>query len=1185
VTDLETLDPLAPVLPPAGVRAARLQEIPAAVAASAIGRVDVAGLRGSASAAVSAAVANAGRRIVVVANDADGARRLAEDLAYFTKEEVLVLADDETSPYAQVNPDRRAAMSRMATLSRLSHSGAGAPMGAAEAPKVLVTTATGLARKVVPRSVVRAHTHRVVAEDGLDRDWLVARLAETGYIRVPLVEDPGSFAVRGALLDVWPPNLDEPVRVELYGDLVVSIKPFDPMDQKTRKDAQVAEVLIAPVREAILAREYVARARDRITQLADAIDMPTLKARALVDDVTSGRAFFGADAYVPAFYDKMESLFAYVSDDAVVMLDDPPSIVSTLREALGRARADVATEERTPHFLPTTFFEDEDEVAARLEKKRVVAMHRTAAMGEAATGLDAYQVVGKEPLDLAARDHEDLARAVKTARTTKGRGATLQPLVRRIAHWHDHGLRVEITARAETQAERLASLLKHQGVDADKVAIKVGKLSRGVVLVADGLALVTEEEIFGGRARREKKTTSADAARASFAEDLRSLAVGDYVVHVDHGIGKYQGLVHKEIGGLTVDLLVVEYDAGDKLYLPVYRLNQLQKYSGGEGAPPKIDRLGGQTFAKTKSRAKKAIRQMADELLRLYAERRAQLRDAMPALDDEYRAFEATFPFDETPDQAKAIDDVQRDLGEPRPMDRLVCGDVGFGKTEVAIRAAFRVAMAGKQVAVLCPTTVLAQQHLRTFEARLRDYPIKIAPLSRFQSDKEARETLLAAKEGKVDIVIGTHRLLSKDVHFKDLGLLVVDEEQRFGVAHKERIKQLRAQVDVLTLTATPIPRTLQMAVGGLRDLSLITTPPADRRAVRTIVSRWEESIIGEAVRRELARGGQVFYVYNRVEGIYERATRLQQIVPEARIAVGHGQMESTLEKTMIDFVDGKYDILVATAIVESGLDIPRANTILIDRADIFGLAQLYQLRGRVGRSKERAYCYLIVPPIDSMTDEARSRIEAIERHTELGSGFQIASLDLELRGAGDVLGGEQSGAVATVGFDLFCRMLEEAVHELRGEEVVHEVDPELSFDVVALLPETYVPDVGVRLSLYKRLASAIDENHVAEIAEEMENRFGSPPVEAKRLVELMSIKTELRRLRVLGCEASAKLVTLHLREDTPLDPKKITDLIRAPKSPYRLSPDMRLMRRFDGVRNALENIEAVLADLAKCLK
>jgi transcription-repair coupling factor (superfamily II helicase) len=1199
----DNFDHLEPILPPIGIEARKIADVAGVIARATAGRVDVAGVRGCATTLVAEAVARS-RRVVLVTPEADDARRLADDLAFTmgatSAEEVLVLAhDDVSSPYSQVNPDRRAGMARMATLSRASTA------------RVIVATATSLVRKVVPRSVVRAHTHRVVAEDGLDRDWLVARLAETGYIRVPLVEDPGSFAVRGALLDVWPASLPDPVRIELYGDLVMSIKPFDVHTQKTSSRA-LAEIEISPVREAILAREYVTRARDRIGQLADAIDMPTLKARALVDDVTSGRAFFGADAYLPAFYEHLESFFDVGLDDAVVMLDDPPAIVAAIRDALARATSDVATEERRPNFLVSTFFESEDELVARLGARRVVALHRVATIGNA-EGLDAYEVA-RDPMNLAARDHDDLARAVKTARTTKGRGATLAPLVRRIAHWHDHGLRVEITARAETQAERLASLLGHLGVacrignvadgsailpiERGVVSVVVGKLSRGVVLAADGLVIVTEEEIFGGRARRERsKEGSAEQAR-SFAEDLRTLAVGDYVVHVDHGIGKYQGLVHKEIGGLTVDLLVVEYDAGDKLYLPVYRLNQLQKYSGGEGAPPKIDRLGGQTFARTKSRARKEIRRMADELLRLYAERRAQTRPPLPALDDDYRAFEATFPFDETPDQGKAIDDVMNDFDAERPMDRLVCGDVGFGKTEVAIRAAFRVAMAGKQVAVLCPTTVLAQQHFRTFEQRLRDYPIRIAPLSRFQTDKDTRETLLAAKEGKVDVVIGTHRLLSKDVHFANLGLLVVDEEQRFGVAHKERIKQLRAHIDVLTLTATPIPRTLQMAASGMRDLSLIRTPPADRRAVRTIVTRYEEAILSEAVRRELARGGQVFYVYNRIEGIYERAQRLQTMVPEARIAVGHGQMSSTstgdatkmsvLEKTMIDFVDGKYDVLVATAIVESGLDIPRANTILIDRADIFGLSQLYQLRGRVGRSKERAYCYLIVPPVDSMSDEARSRIEAIERHTELGSGFQIASLDLELRGAGDVLGGEQSGTVATVGFDLFCRMLEEAVHELRGEEIVHEVDPELSFDVVALLPETYVPDVGVRLSLYKRLASAIDEAHVAELAEEMENRFGAPPNEAKRLVELMSIKTELRRLRVLGCEASAKLVTMHLREDTPLDPKKITELIRAAKSPYRLTPDMRLTRRWGDAllpRNAIENVGDVLADLSKCLK
>ncbi len=1221
MTDTD-LDPLPSIVPPIGIEAVKLADAAARITSASRGRVDVAGVRGCASAMLASAVARTGRNVVVVTSDAESARRLADDVSFLLQGEegsVLAFVSDETSPYAPVNPDRRAAMGRMACLAQLASKG---PW------RVVVLAATSLTRKVVPAAVVRACTHRIVAEDSLDRDWLIARLAETGYLRVPLVEDPGSFAVRGGLLDVWPPNLPDPVRVELYGDLVVSIKPFDAQDQKSRaRDVPIADVLLSPVREAILAREYVHRARDRIEQLADAIDMPTLKARALVEDVTSGRAFFGADAYLPAFYDELESFFAYVGQDAVVMLDDPPSIAASVREVQGRAEQDFA-HEHTPQFLVSTFFDSEDAVMGQLDKRRTVVLHRflSAPSGQSDThaGLDQFEMPATEPVVVAALDHEDLGRAVKMSRATKkASGASLAPLVRRIAHWHDHGLRVVIAARAETQAERLASLLRHLGVacrvlppaertletgrgERGVVDFIASRLSSGIVLAADGLVIVTEEEIFGTRAHLRGATRAARGKREdvgakarSFAEDLRSLTVGDYVVHVDHGIGRYQGLVHKDVGGLTVDLLVIEYDAGDKLYLPVYRLNQLQKYSGGEGAAPKIDRLGGQTFARTKTRAKKAIRQMADELLRLYAERAAQTRPPLPALDDEYLAFEATFPFDETPDQAKAIDDVHDDLSGTQPMDRLVCGDVGFGKTEVAIRAAFRVAMAGKQVAVLCPTTVLAQQHFRTFQARLRDYPIRVAALSRFQSEKEQRETLLALKESKVEVVIGTHRLLSKDVHFKELGLLVVDEEQRFGVAHKERIKQLRAQIDVLTLTATPIPRTLQMAVGGLRDLSLIKTPPAERRAVRTVVTRYEESVLAEAVRRELARGGQAFYVYNRIEGIYERAQRLQQMVPEARIAVGHGQMamrevrggtddaktQNALEKTMIDFVDGKYDVLVATAIVESGLDIPRANTILIDRADMFGLSQLYQLRGRVGRSKERAYCYLIVPPIDSMTDEARARIEAIERHTELGSGFQIASLDLELRGAGDVLGGEQSGTVATVGFDLFCQMLEEAVHELRGEEVVHEVDPELSFDVVALLPESYVPDVGVRLSLYKRLASAIDEAHVAEIAEEMEDRFGPPPTEALRLAQLMSLKTELRRLRVLGCEANARQVTLHLREDTPLDPKKITELIATRKSAYRLSPDMRLVRRFDGVRSAIENAEAMLVDLSKCLK
>jgi len=1204
------LEPLPPILPPEGIVASRLRDVAARIRALPVGRLDVAGVRGCASAAVAAATARAGRRVVLVTPDIESARRAAEDVGFLVRGardedvgeaeetgegDVLVFASSETAPRADVSPDRRAAMSRMATLFHLAR---GRPW------RVLVVSAGALVRKVVPRAALAGRADRIAVDSEIDRDGLVRSLSESGYLRVPVVEDPGTFAVRGALLDVWPPSTENPVRVELYGDLVLSLKPFDAAEQKTKKDApDIRSLPLPPVREAILDEATVARARSRVTHLAEAIDWPTTKTRALLDDVTNGRAFFGAEGFLPAYYEALDSLFDYVPPDAAVLIDDPPAVTRALREELERAAAPASG----PAFAVEAFYRPEQEAARELDSRAVVALHRTAVAGAPGQGMAAFETA-REPLDLAASGHDDLARAVKAARATQGKSAPFGPLVRRIANWRGHGLRVWIAARAQTQAERIVTLLRHQGVPCqarlatfdsqwldepiESVVVVVGPLRRGAVFVADGLVLVTEEEIFGSRAhrRRERKAT-ADPARP-LLEDLRNLAPGDFVVHAEHGIGRYQGLVHKAIpGGHAVDLIAIEYASGDKLYLPVWRLNQLAKHMGAEAGAPKLDKLGGGTFARTRARVAREVRKMADELLRLHAERQAMAGDPLSPPDDDYRAFEATFPYEETADQARAVDDVNRDLEAPRPMDRLVCGDVGFGKTEVALRAAFRVAMAGRQVALLCPTTVLALQHFRNFEARIGGYPLTIRALSRFQTKKENDETLRGLKEGKVDVIVGTHRLLSKDVHFKNLGLLVVDEEQRFGVAAKERVKQIRAQVDVLTLTATPIPRTLQMAVTGLRDLSLITTPPVDRRAVRTIVARWDDHVVREAVGRELSRGGQCFYVYNRIDKLYEKAQRLQELVPAARIAVAHGQMnEAALEETMLDFVDGKFDVLVSTAIIESGLDIPRANTMVIDRSDLFGLAQLYQLRGRVGRGKERAYCYLVVPPAEAMTDEARSRIEALERHTELGSGFQIASLDLELRGAGDLLGAEQSGNVASVGFDLFCRMLDEAVREMRGEEVLHDVDPELSVDVEALLPDDYVSDVGVRLSFYKRLASAIDEAHVSEIAAEMEDRYGPPPDEARRLVKLMALKTELRRLRVLGCEASARSVTLHLRADTPLDPGKITALVRRAPGAWKLTPDMRLSRRFapsdaaaraDGIACA----EATLAELSTCVK
>jgi transcription-repair coupling factor (superfamily II helicase) len=1190
--NLDSLDPLPALLPPDGPAARSLRDVVSQASGLRHGALHVAGLRGSAGPIIAAALARRGKRVVYVTRDLDAARRTADDVGFFVRGatddgaeetgqgDVLVFAASESSPYADVSSDRRAAMSRMATLFHLAH----------ELPwRVLIVPATALVRKVVPQSELAKRADRIAAESEIDRDRLVRALAEAGYLRVPVVEDPGTFAVRGALLDVWPPSSESPVRVELYGDRVLSLKPFDPAEQKTRKDAAaLSEVWLPPVREAILDERTSARARSRITQLAEAIDWPTTKTRALVDDVTSGRTFFGADAFLPAYYDDLQPLLSYVSSDAVIVLDDPPSLTRAVRDEVDRGFEDSAQKQGAgPSFLPEAFFEPEAAVAEAIASRPVLVLHRLEVEGRPEGGLSDFERAPHAGDDGGLRlwslDHEDMGVAVKAARASKGKTAGLSPLARRIRHWQENGLRVFVTARAATQAERLVTLLGHQGIQAgarlgtfspawldeadrrEQVQVVVGPLRRGVVLPADGIVLVTEEEIFGARAHRRRERGKSENAARPFLEDLRSLSLGDYVVHGEHGIGRYQGLVHKTVSGVTVDLIAIEYGGGDKLYLPVWRLNQLEKYVGGENLSPKLDKLGGSTFARTKQRVAREVRKMADELLRLYAERKALVGEALPPIDDEYRAFEATFPFDETSDQSRAIDDVNRDLESTRPMDRLVCGDVGFGKTEVALRAAFRAALTGKQVAILCPTTVLVQQHYRTFEGRMSGYPITIRALSRFQTKKEQDETNAGLRDGKVDIVVGTHRLLSKDVHFKRLGLLVVDEEQRFGVAHKERIKQLRAQVDVLTLTATPIPRTLQMAVTGMRDLSLITTPPVDRRAVRTIVTRWDDQVVREAVSRELARGGQCFYVYNRVEQLYEKAQRLQELVPTARIAVAHGQMsEAGLEEAMLDFVDGRYDVLASTAIIESGLDIPRANTMIIDRADLFGLAQLYQLRGRVGRSKERAYCYLVVPPPNAMNDEARSRIEALERHTELGSGFQIASLDLEMRGAGDLLGGEQSGNVASVGFDMFCRMLDEAVHEMRGEEVTHDVEPELRFDVEALLPEDYVTDVGVRLSLYKRLASASDEAQVADIASEMEDRFGQPPEEARRLVKLMALKTELRRLRALGCEANARFVKLYLRDDTPLDPAKITALIRVSRGLWKLAPDMSLTRRFD---------------------
>ncbi len=1184
-------------------RALPYAELVAALADASTRSAHLTRVGGGALGAVLASLAKTGGPpLLVVCPDAEEARRLASDVGFFLgarddaeaaeegRGEVLLLPAPETSPFVDVAPDRRTAMDRLATLFHLSQ---GLPW------RVLVTSAAAAVRRLVPRSALGPRCDLVQAEELVDRTALLKGLAEGGYLRVPVVEDPGTFAARGAVIDVWPPSSRWPARIELDDDLCLSIKLFDPEGQRTVRT--IKDLFVHPAREALVGDAERALARRRVRDLADSVNLPSNQALKLLDDVEGGRAFFGAEGFLPAYYASLDDLSAYLPADVRVVWDRPERVFTAMRSELEHASRDHAArvEKRQPTFPFDAHYLDEATLRASLARHATVSVHELVVRaGDEDSGLE-YVPAEAQVLDAGADALARLAADIRAARTEKGKHEALIPLVEQCHYWLSEGYRVLVTGRAPTQAERVATLLRGHGlavrlhvgasgaavadapIDAatPEVDVCVGELARGFAMPSRHLAAVTEEEIFGARARRASRKRGDGSKSRPFIDDLRALTVGDHIVHVDHGIGRYQGLIHRKVGATETDLLVIEYSGGDRLYLPVTRLNQIQKFSGGEGAP-KLDRLGGATFSKSKARVERAVKQMADELLKLQAERKAHPGRKFEAPGMLYQEFEATFPFEETADQARAITDVFGDLVGGLPMDRLVCGDVGFGKTEVALRAAFHVASTGAQVAVLCPTTVLAQQHFRTFSERMGAYPLEVAVLSRFVTPAEQKDVIKRLKEGKVDVVVGTHRLLSKDVHFKDLGLLVVDEEQRFGVAHKERIKQLRAQLDVLTLSATPIPRTLQMAVSGLRDLSVISTPPADRRAVRTVVSKEDPQIAREAVLRELARGGQVFYVYNRVEGLYERADKLQRLVPSARVAVAHGQMSpEALETVMMDFIEGRYDVLCATAIIESGLDIPRANTMIVDRADLFGLAQLYQLRGRVGRARERAYCYLFVPPPAQLSDEARTRIEALEKFTEVGSGFQVASLDLELRGAGDLLGGEQSGNVSAVGFDLYCQMLEEAIAELKGQPVLHLSDPELTFDEPSFIPEQYVEDVGVRLSLYKRLASAFDEEEVQDLAAEMEDRFGSAPSPARVLVRVMAIKARVRKLRALGIEASRERVVLHLRDDSPLDAAKVMELCSGRKSPYKLTPDMRLSRRFDD-GDGVTNAERLLAEI-----
>jgi transcription-repair coupling factor (superfamily II helicase) len=1177
--------------------------------ASGSGRILALGLGGpllaAAAAEVAAILPGAERPLVVVMPDEDQAAELARDLELFlpasagaddpaAPPRALLLPAVETSPYAELTPDRRAIMLRQATLFRLSQGLSG---------EVVVVSPRALMRRVMPRAAFGALCEVVVADSDIDRDALATQLGRAGFARVPIVEDPGTFAVRGGVIDVFAPLYRYPTRIELFGDTVESIRFFDPRTQRTLRT--LGELYLHPVRETV--KSAGQRLRERVLAAADAATHPSSKTRVLLEQLERGEEFFGIEALTPAFHTHMTSIAEYLPQRAHYLVVDPEGVRRAVAKELedAEARFTARRAEQKVALGPGEHFLSPDEVGGLLARAPVLIEVR------------AVELLSADPVPtvrFAADENRELAAELARARAEKA-DELLAPLVREIERAQAARERTVMVSAGRAGAERLRALLASYDLEASisdnpggralwrlpgggAPVILIGTLGRGFFARADGLRVIAEEEIFGPRShvRRAADKPTKGRVFGADATDFAELKPGDYLVHRVNGVGLYKGLAKLPMKGTPIDFLHIEYDGG-ALYLPVYRLNEVQRYVGGDTAKPRLDRLGGVTWEKTRRKVSAEVKKMAEELLQLYAQRQALPGHAFPEPDTVFREFEATFPFEETPDQQKAIDDVLADLQKPQPMDRLVCGDVGYGKTEVALRAAMHVALAGKQVAVLAPTTVLVEQHAQNFAARMGGWPVKVAGLSRFTPKPAQTRIVRELAEGQLDVVVGTHRLLSNDVRFKDLGLIVIDEEQRFGVAHKEKLKKLRTQVDVLTLTATPIPRSLNLALVGAREMSIIATPPVDRLAIRTLVSRPADDVITEGVKKELGRGGQVFFVVPRIgvpgqplspdevptidselDGAERRRTtrgersladwveHLGELVPGARVAGAHGQMPpEALEKVMVDFVAGRYDILVSTTIIEAGLDIPRANTMFVDHAEYFGLAQLYQLRGRIGRAKERAYCYLMVPPLEALTPEAKQRLATLQRFTELGAGFMVASHDLEIRGAGDLLGAQQHGHIAAVGFETYARILEEAVAELRGAPIRPERDPELNVDLPGFIPDDYVPDTGQRLDLYKRLSGADNDDDVNAILEEMHDRYGDVPDEAKLLGELMLVKAAGRRLGAVTIDLTAERLSLALdSQATPLKPEKVLALVNRKKSPFRLTPDMRLQKTFD---------------------
>src|SRR5271155_3191237 len=1140
------------------------------------GRIRVSGLTPTAKALLLVLLQkSAGRSFILIVPDNRAAEELVPVLRAFHEliggddpDSIVSLPTRDVLPFQNLSPHPEIQEERAVALWRI----------ATGAVSILVSPVAATALRLRSSEYYADLARMVRRGETLDIDPLLAHLNTVGYASTDVVEMPGEYAIRGGILDVYSPEADRPLRIELFGDEVESIRKFDPATQ--RSSTAVDEALLLPLTETPISDDLLGAIHVRLSgkRIAGAEEVVEQAVRSGGVSVFPGWEFYapvaGADRTVFDLF-----------PNAVGLAGEPDNLKQEFDHTWSRIEEAHERSEVGNLVRPTDLYLAPEDWWRKL---------------------DTLPGASIEHLEIARPDESEAVtfHSQPTQRFHGSVPAMLEDVKKQIAEQN----RVLIAVPNIGEVERLADVFSEYALSfrlgsrtrggesyADETAYFAGEILTstltkayvpdGVVLPEAHLAILGSRDLFDesdsvvSRPQRTKSKVSA------FLSDFRDLQVGDYVVHVEHGIGQYQGLKEINQGDGNAEFMLLEYAEGARLYVPLTRLDLIQKYRSSEGAKPSLNHLGTAAWAKTKARVRKAMKDMTDELLKLYAERRAAKGFAFSPDNQWMREFEDAFEFTETEDQDLAITDVKRDMESGQPMDRLLCGDVGYGKTEIAMRAAFKAVNDNKQVAVLAPTTVLAFQHFETFKQRFAAFPVTVEMISRFRTTKQQKEILQKVEAGKVDILIGTHRLLSKDVKFADLGLLVVDEEQRFGVRHKERLKQMRKEVDVLTMSATPIPRTLHMSMVGLRDMSVIETPPKDRMAIQTVVARFDEKIVRSAVEVELERGGQVYFVHNRVETIYEISTKIRELVPTARIAVGHGQLsEGELERVMLAFMHGEYDVLVATTIIENGLDIPLAITILISRADRHGLSELYQLRGRVGRSNRRAYAYLLIPPEQELTEIARRRLAALKEFSDLGAGFKIAALDLELRGAGNMLGGEQSGHIEAVGFEMYTSMLEHAVNELKGEEHPQRASTQLNLGISLRIDESYIEEENQRLRIYKKIAGAQDDGSLSEVRAELEDRYGELPASVRHLMDAASLRLLCERTGVAQVDRKRDQIHIRFTGQASIDPGRLMKMVaQNAKKGAQFTPQgvLRFPLQATEPQDVLVEIRALLEELA----